>query len=294
MLLIYFIHHIASSMQADHVIEHVAEDVRRSLDEVFPPAPQQRERERRPTCNPSAPPADEALVAAPRTGYLQAVDEAGLVRLAARCNLRLRMLHRPGHYLVEGTPLLAVAGGEVDDALAKRIQRGFIVGSHRTAEQDPEYGIHQLVQVAVRALSPGINDPFTAVACIDRLTGILCRIGPRAVRPALRLDRDGSPRLELDPVDFAGVLDAAFNQIRQFSSGVPAVAIRVLEALTAIAATVTEPERRAAIAEEADMLMAQQQDDLIGDDQAALEARFRALQEALRPGRSGGRIAGAS
>ena len=280
MLLIYFIHHIASSMQADHVIELVAGEAGRALDRLFP-----AESEQASPPKPEPREAREIPVEAPRTGYLQAIDEDGLTRLATSRNLRLDVLHRPGHYVIEGRPLVAVSTGpELDDEVIRRIQRGFIIGGHRAPEQDPEYGIHQLVEVAVRALSSGINDPYTAVACVDRLTGVLCRIGPRRVRSAKRADEDGHLRLTLDTTDFAGVLDAAFNQIRQSATDQPAVTLRLLESLSLIATTVESASRREAIARQGAMVMAAHRDVLVSDDRVALEQRYRSLQDALVKG----------
>lgn len=277
-LLIYFIHHIASSMQADVVIEQVATGLRRSLDELFPgrPDPDDTPERHRPA-EFGAP--EQQPVPVPRSGYLQAVDESGLIRFAAHHDLRLRLLHRPGHYVIEGDIMLTAIGRPLDDGLITRLQNGFIIGGHRTAEQDPEFGIHQLVEIGTRALSSGINDPFTAIACIDRLTGALCRIGPRAVRPALRPDANGIVRLELDPVDFAGVVDAAFNQIRQLSGPLPAVSIRLMEALATIATRVPDPERREAIRRQAQMLREDHR--YGGHDAEALEQRYRDVEQAL-------------
>ncbi|MEQ8857634.1 MAG: DUF2254 domain-containing protein [Pseudomonadales bacterium] len=290
MLLIYFIHHIAASMQADHVIRAVAADVDLCLRSIFPDDGVEPD-------DPSPPEfrAGDASLSSERTGYLQGIDEAGLMKVAVEHDLRLRVLRRPGHYLTRSIPLIQVAGRDVVDAdLARRIQRAFIVGGSRTAEQDPEFGIHQLVEIALRALSPGINDPFTATTCIDHLTGILCTVAAVPERPPLRWDGDGSARLQLDAIDFEGVLDAAFNQIRQAAAGTASVSIRLLEALSFIAAATRHPERLAAVERQARMVYEANAERLIRADRQALEARLESLESQLEVSAKHGTAAGST
>jgi len=279
LLLIYFIHHIASSMQADYVIQDVAADVDRSLAGIFPDA----EAEVADATTLIEADADDAVVRSPRTGYLQRIDEAGLLGTAMDHDLRLHVLHRPGHYLTDSVPLVALVGvRSVDRELERRIQSAFIIGGSRTPGQDPEYGIHQLVEIALRALSPGINDPFTAVTCIDHLSGILSAVAAVPERPPVRWDPSGELRLQLDPIDFQGVLEAAFNQIRQSAAGTVAVSIRLLEALELIAEATRDPQRLRVIEHQARMVFAANADMLLQSDRSALERRLEALQEQLR------------
>jgi len=99
------------------------------------------------------------------------------MELAAEEDLLLRLERRPGHYLVKGRAMVMVWPGErVTEALVDKINAAFVLGNQRTAAQDVEFSVNQLVEIAVWALSPGINDPFTAVACVDRLGSALCRL----------------------------------------------------------------------------------------------------------------------
>lgn len=273
-LLIYFIHHIASSMQADRVVQEVAAQARVALDRLFP------EEAGETAGDVPAFPVSEPVrvVGVEQTGYLQAVDEAGLLSVAEEHDLIIRVLCRPGHFVIEGAALLELSGSNAERVPLKDLHGNFIIGGSRTAYQDPEFGIQQLVEVAVRAMSSGINDPFTAITCVDRLTGLLCRIAPVPARPPTRLDDAGRPRLYLDPVDFSGVADAAFDQIRQFSSGIPAVSIRLLEGLAEIAALVRDPKRRDAVQRQAKMLVAARREELQEADREALDERYRRLQ----------------
>lgn len=135
----------------------------------------------------------------------------------------------------------------MEQSLAQDINRQFICGSQRTQEQDIEFAILQLVEVAVRALSPGINDPFTCIQCIDHLTAILCQLARRHFPSPYRFDEEGTLRIIVPPVTFTGILNAAFYQIRQHGEGNVAVTIRLLEGLGRIGECVTREEDRQAI-----------------------------------------------
>lgn len=282
LLLIYFIHHIASSMQADKVIATVAEDVRRCLCRIFPDS-QSGDGSAAGDSESARPQstAADAVVEATATGYLQGIDEDGLLKLAGEEDVCLHVLRRPGHFVAASDPLVDASCGSLQPDVARRIQRAFLIGGRRTAEQDPEYGINQLVEIALRALSSGINDPFTAITCVDQLAGALAEIAPRPERPPVRSDREGRVRLTLHPIDFAGVVDAALNQIRQSAATVPTVSIRLLEALFAVARHTEDPDRHRALAAHAELIYEYQVDRLRGLDRDALEQRYRAFRDVL-------------
>jgi uncharacterized membrane protein len=279
-LLIYFIHHIALSIQADYVIDRVSRDLHQTLAQAFPEHPD-------PTGQPFTDTDDArcAIVCAPTNGYLQGIDEDGLVRLARKHDLRFVVLKRPGHFLMETGALVKVLGqSRIDAELEKRIGRAFIIGGRRTADEDPEQGIHQLVEVAVRALSPSLNDPFTAITCVDRLSGVLGRAAAHAARAAVRCDDNGDPRVAFDRVDFDGIVSAAFDQIRQFSGQMPAVAIRLVEACGRILGRTVDPERREMLAHQARLVLAASGASLQNDDLAVLRDRYaKLLAELERP-----------
>jgi uncharacterized membrane protein len=267
-LLIYFIHHIALSIQADHVIDQVSRDLRRSLGVAFPQETPENATGLEDT-------ESGVVVTAPAGGYLQGVDEDGLLRLACEHDLRLVVLRRPGHFLMESGAVVRVLGRRhLEPRVEARIRRAFIIGGRRTADQDPEQGIHQLVEVAVRALSPSLNDPFTAITCVDRLSGVLGEVADRPARSPIRCDPAGEPRVRLDRVDFAGVVNAAFDQIRQFSQAMPAVAIRLVEACGRIADRTEDPARRRILSRQAHLVLAASGATLHNHDLAVLRDRF--------------------
>ncbi len=278
LLLIYFIHHIASSMQADLVIQAVAKDIDRCLGSLFESGNDHSGLKDISTTDTST-----AEICCVANGYLQRVGDKDLIKLAQKHDFRLKVLRRPGHYLTPGLPLVQVIGREsVGSEVANRILRSFIIGGSRTPEQDPEYGIFQLVEIALRALSPGINDPFTANTCIDHLSGLLASVADLPERPPVRVDTEGEPRLQLDEIVFEGIVEAAFNQIRQSSIGNAAVSIRLLEAFDRIAGVTPNSERCAALQKQADQLYESNRDHLAATDQRALDERYRKFCESVR------------
>jgi uncharacterized membrane protein len=170
--------------------------------------------------------------------------------------------------------------GRSSGNLTERIQGRFLLGRQRTPEQDPEYGVRQLVEVALRALSPGLNDPNTAVTCVDWLGAILSGIARRPARPMRLYDDEGTLRVLVDPVSFNGLVESAFNQIRQNARGNPAVSMRILEALRRMAASVEDPQRKAAVLDQAKLVFeSAKAADLQDLDRTGLEERYRALLE---------------
>jgi uncharacterized membrane protein len=128
------------------------------------------------------------------------------------------------------------------------------IASNRTPFQDVEFAVDQLVEIAVRALSPGINDPFTAMTCVDRLGESLCKLARRTVPSPYRYDEKRKLRVIAHPADFASVVDAAFNQIRQYGGSSAAVLIRMLETLAVTANHTTREGDREAPARHAELI----------------------------------------
>jgi uncharacterized membrane protein len=167
----------------------------------------------------------------------------------------LKLHYRPGSFLVEGEEIaILYAKKEQEAASLKNIREQFIFGKTKTSQQDLEYSIYQMVEISVRALSPGINDPFTAIACIDNLTATLCYLAQAKFPSKYRVDKDDNLRVIADVLDFKGVVDAAFNQIRQFSGGSTAVIIRLMEALTTILGIVKMESYKQIVIKHAEMV----------------------------------------
>jgi uncharacterized membrane protein len=236
-LLIVFIHHIAVSIQADHVISDISESLSKNLKTLFPdllgeePGAAEEHDEEKVKSSYKF----RQTLKSHRNGYLQYIDYDALIRIATDKSLLIELLFRPGDYLVEGIETGVIyTDTYLEEEETRSMLSQFIIGKTRTHQQDAEHTIHQMVEIAARALSPGVNDPYTAIVCIDNLTASLCYLTKVKFPPKHRFDQDGHMRVIADVLSFEGMLNAAFNQIRQFAKGSPSVVIRLMEALAAI------------------------------------------------------------
>lgn len=220
--LLLFVHHLAQSIVADNVIDRVGAqldgDIARLLPEETAEQPQA----------PSDIDKRGAPVLLAHGGYVQAVDFQGIVNAAAKVDAVVALDIRAGQHAVPGRMAAHVAPKKAaQDGLCQAIQNAVLVGRQRTAVQDLEFSIRQLVEIALRALSPGINDPYTANAVVDRLTLSIAFVMTRGAAKSVWQDQDGKVRLIAPVSTFDGITDAAFNQIRQ--QALPAVLIRMAD-----------------------------------------------------------------
>jgi len=286
-VLIYFIHHVSVSIQADEVVARVGREMNEGIDRLFPGQLGKPGSQVSKASVEAGLPASFAAEARPlgslEDGYLQLIDADALMALASQHDLLIRIERRPGHYLVKGRALVMVwPGDRVTENLADALNDAFVLGNQRTAAQDVEFSFHQVVEIALRALSPGINDTFTAIACVDRLGSGLCRLACRDMPSPLRYDADGHLRLSAPETSFSDIVDTAFNQIRQNARSNPAVAIRLLDAIEQTAAYVRRVADAACLQRHADMIIRGSREAVPEpEDLRAIEARFTAATRAL-------------
>lgn len=266
MMLIIFIHHIATLIQAPNVVAAVATDLNEAIVRLFPetignPAGDGEVRDATDSDQAMRPAESGVVIGSKLEGYIQAIDGDNLIQIVAEHDVVLRLQCRPGDFIAIDSPLAKVLpgyqrpGATPDaDELTAVLNRMIIVGFRRTPRQDLECAIDELVEIAVRSLSPGINDPFTAINCIDRLGASLSRLAERRMPAPNRYDEQGRLRVIASAVSFAGALDAAFNQIRQYANDSVAVTIRLLEALAAILPHTFRAEDRVAVKHHARMI----------------------------------------
>jgi uncharacterized membrane protein len=232
-------------------------------------------------------PADFDFVACPikanSSGYLQIVDDKKLMQLASKHNLLIRLEYQPGKFVVRGSNLVMVYPGEdVNPKLTGQINDAFILDKERTEQQDIEFPINQLVEVALRAISPAVNDPFTAIRCIDRLSAGLSGLAQRDFPSPYRYDDRDKLRVIAQRVTFAQLTDAAFNQIRQYGKSDVAVTIRLLEAIATIARYTRTQKDRAALRRHADMIRHDSQEAVAQElDRKDIEERYQAVVRLL-------------
>ncbi|MBC5799817.1 MAG: DUF2254 domain-containing protein [Candidatus Eremiobacteraeota bacterium] len=238
-VLVYFLHHVSTSIAPEHVIEAVGKELDHAIDRLYP---------QRIGMNGEGTAADGSLVApnfegaarqVPAHGacYVQAVDGDRLIAVACKHDLVVKVSTRPGQYVAAAGSIVASAWphGRASDEAVRAIARAFTTGTQRTMVQDAEFGVNQLVIVAVRALSPGINAPFTAAMCVDRLGTSLCRLAQRPAPSALRYDRRGALRVIAAPMTFADMLENALEPIRQYGSNSVPVVVTLLETIGKVA-----------------------------------------------------------
>ena len=178
------------------------------------------------------------------------------MEIITRNNALFELQIRPGGFLVEGIQIgLLHSNEKTEDREVEKILQQLVIGPTKTAQQDLEFSIHQMVEIAARALSPGVNDPYTAIACIDNLTATMSYLAAAKFPSKFRFDKDQNLRIIADTLDFEGILDAAFNQIRQFSAGSTAVIIRLMEALITINKFAKRESYRQALVKHANMVL---------------------------------------
>jgi uncharacterized membrane protein len=222
-------------------------------------------------------------VSAEKDGYLQIVDSETLMSFASDTDTVLTLVRRPGDYVVQGMPLLhAVSSNRLPKDMQQRLQGAFVLGNQRTAAQDVEFVILQLVEIATRALSPGINDPFTAIACIDRVSSAFCRLAQRRFPKPCRYDEAQRLRIITTPHTFPGLVDAAFNPLRNYARSSVEVTVRLLESLAVIGSVVTRLSDRTSIERHADIIMRSASKAMLEEaDRQAVANRYHAVRQAL-------------
>ena len=252
-VLIYFIHHVANSIQAESVVGSIALETEEAIEQLFPEALGKEDpRNDRPeagtqgeACLPTAFDLDAKAVHALRADHLRMIDDESLMDLAVENDLVIRLRARPGDFVVQGGIVAQVwKDGDLEPELLDEVREVFVLGRSRSLQQDAEFGILQLVEVAVRALSAGINDPFTAMNCVDRISSLLSRLSTRAFPAAERFDDDGHLRVVADTTSFGGFVDSGFDQVRQNAGRSMAVLIRMLEGIASIGTQASTCEQR--------------------------------------------------
>jgi uncharacterized membrane protein len=274
-VLVYFLNHVPASIRINAVLEGIGERLLRSVRDRFPKecAAEQQDQ-----------PPQGAPVAATGTGYIQIIDFAGLDRIARDTECRIELRLRPGDFVHPDVVLLAVVGAEPDDAMADRLRGCFSLGAMRSPSQDIEFLIDELVEIALRALSPGINDPFTAVTALHWLGAATAQIGARDLRGGPdRGDYDWNRIVPMND-DFDHFVRRGFGGIRAAAATSPIAAAQFLDCLLGAGSTISLTGRRARLREEGALLMAQARLELAGPSLDEVEARYCDFLAAMKDG----------
>lgn len=230
--LIYFIHHVATSIQATSIISTIADETIMEIEENYPFEYNAKQFDNQII---DEMPAKKWLkIPSAETGYIQNADTDALFELAKRLDLVVQMRRRVGEFTIKDLPLLQISPENVDFSIDKNLiaefNAAYDIGNFRTVKGDVAFGIRQIVDIALKALSPAINDSTTALSCIDYLTAILVSLAKRPSFPPLHFCED-ELRLVINQQRFEDYFDLAFNQIRQNGAGNVAVIIRLLNSI---------------------------------------------------------------
>ena len=269
-MLIYFIHHISVRIQVTSIVATVADDTLETIERLSRRWRDDEDRSwqavREPTAATVPPsgaiPAESSagsrhLLPAQESGYLQFVDIEGLVAVARDAGGRLQLLVPPGSWVQGGVPVAAFewldGSGDPDlEDMAGSIHANLGVGHERSMAEDVAFGIQQLVDVTLKAISPSVNDPTTAMNCIDRLVQVLVAVGTSPESPRAFIDADGTRRLEIPFPTFDELIGLSFDQVRHHGAGMTAVVLHMARALTMLRAL--PPDRQPAISRQARLL----------------------------------------
>ncbi len=245
--LIFFIQHISEAISVNHIVDRIARETEDIIDGEMP----------HPRASPyGAEPSGfgwrgegEATLRSVVSGYIRYIDTTNLVAVAKSAGLQVRVLRRVGQFVPAGVPLMLVSrGARLNERLAGALLAAFDIGPTRTLQQDVEFGVIQIVDIALRAISPAVNDPSTAITCLDQLSRILIRWASRHGPEMLLADPPHVVRVVLPVISIGGLLDTAFEQVRHYAAGDVAVSARLLRALGDIADSTEDAGLRAELA----------------------------------------------
>lgn len=278
--LLFFIHHISQAISVNHIVDRIAQETETVIDETMPRP--LRARRMAPT-DPLAPGERNAPVLSPSSGYVRFIDAPQLISLAKLHGFTVHVVRRVGHFVPQGVPLLSVTKGDkLTPGLVALLQEAFEIGPTRTLQQDVEFGILQIVDIALKAISPAVNDPSTGITCVDQLSRILIRFASREPPESLLYDPPGTVRVSIPWLGFERLVDSAFEQIRLYAKTDVAVSLRLLRALADIAATVTDPSFHQVLVDRAQRIVAGCAEGLGDDEMRELRLRLAALQQEMR------------
>lgn len=279
-VLIYFVHHVSVSIHADAVIVAVLRDLDRALASRGPqhgddPAP--------PDPDDARPAGPCAALCAARSGYLQMLDEDVALAVLVAHDAALELAVVPGRFVLCGAELARVWPPEALRAAGDELRAAFLISEQRTPIQDLAFALDELVEIAVRALSPGINDPFTAATCVDWLCEALRRLATHGLPDSRRRDARGGVRIVRRTLTLAGAVDLAFDAIRRNAADDALVSLRLIEGIGSLVAQIDDPPARGALLRQAEMIERASRTWPEGHDRRRLVARFHEVVTALTP-----------
>ena len=279
--LLYFIHHISQAISVNHILDRIASETEAVIDEMMP---QPRRSSRIADSDDIDPSTWETPILSAASGYIRFIDLQRLVERSKSYRVKVHVLRRVGQFVPAGIPLLLVYKGErlTPEGIAE-LRGAFDFGPSRTLQQDLEFGVLQIVDIALKAISPAVNDPSTAISCVDQLSRILIRFASRELPDCKLYDPPGVVRVSIQWTDFDRMVDAAFEQIRLYSQTDMAVSLRLLRALGDIAISTPDLLYRRALAERGRRIVAGCAQKLSELELREMRVRLAALDRLITP-----------
>jgi uncharacterized membrane protein len=280
--LLFFIHHISQAIGVNQIVDRIASETEAVIEEMMP---WPRRPDRPANTDTDLEGLSGEVVLNGSSGYIRFLDTKRLIALAKSYHVKIRVLRRVGQFIPAGVPLLVLskAGNLPEEAIAD-FRGTFDLGPSRTLQQDVEFGVLQIVDIALKAISPAMNDPTTAISCVDQLSRILIRFASREQPESLLYDPPGVVRVGVKWIDFERLLDSAFEQIRMYSKADVAVSLRLMRALNDIAIS-APAEHRHALVELGRRIISGSTEKLAEDEMRRLRVRLTSLEGVLAPGR---------
>jgi uncharacterized membrane protein len=275
--LVVYSHRVASSIQNPDLVARIVDDIR---PEVVPPSSGRGELEASEVLERQA--AQGKRVICSESGYVQEIDHARLVADAVVGDAVVHVFFRPGQFVFRGEAIASIWPAANAGRIAERVEYHVKLGRHRTLRQDAEFGIAQIVEIALRALSPAVNDTFTGVACVDWMGDALLVAAEAPSWAGAWFDDKGKLRLRIREVRLERLVRLAFDQIRQAAADNPAVLIRMLDTMRRIAPHMSNDSVREVLVQEADAIReAADAKILIGLDRNDVEAAWKRTKTEL-------------
>ena len=286
-VLIYFIHHVPNSIHINNVVARIGEQLLDSVDKRFPahlgdpPDPDEAARsdfvEGNLTDRTGA-----TEISSASTGYIQAIDDDTLMQTACNRDLVVRLHRRPGDYVLQGQVLISTYPAQaLDEDTRRAFRQSFSIGNSRTPTQDLFFLVDELVEITARALSSGVNDPYTAITCLDWLTPATAEISRRRIPSPRRVDKDGVVRVIAPPQSHGEFIDRGFGRMRQYLARDMNAARHALDGLAAVGAQCRSTEVKHVLKAEAGRLLSLAERELEGPSLAQVRDRYQTTVASL-------------